>query len=249
MALRRLGRTGLDVSRIALGTVKIGRNTGVKYPAPFDLPSDADVARLLDAALEIGVNLLDTAPAYGTSEERLRPWRKRFLVCTKVGETHEGGRSTYDFSPAAVKGSVERSLRRLATDCVDVLLLHSDGNDLAALAAAGETMLEMKTSGKARAVGLSAKTAAGVAEAARALGVVMAPWSAADPSLGPALAAASKAGAGILAIKALASGHAKEPTAALRFAAEPFVDSIVVGTLNPDHLRSAVKALEGLETR
>jgi aryl-alcohol dehydrogenase-like predicted oxidoreductase len=45
----------------------------VKYPKGFELPSDDDVRSLLDTARDLGVNLLDTAPAYGTSEQRLGP--------------------------------------------------------------------------------------------------------------------------------------------------------------------------------
>ena len=68
---RELGSTGLQVSPLALGTVKLGRNTHVKYPADFELPDDTGVVQLLEAAADCGINLIDTAPAYGASEERL----------------------------------------------------------------------------------------------------------------------------------------------------------------------------------
>ena len=71
MVSRSLGQTGLIVSRIGLGTTKLGRNTDVKYPKAFALPSDKQVRELLDTALTSGVNLIDTAPAYGASEARL----------------------------------------------------------------------------------------------------------------------------------------------------------------------------------
>src|SRR5690606_39506858 len=70
---RPLGNTGLQASPLGLGTVKIGRNQGVKYPSGFDLPDDGQVRDLLALARGLGINLLDTAPAYGTSEERLGP--------------------------------------------------------------------------------------------------------------------------------------------------------------------------------
>ena len=63
MELRPLGATGLAVSPLGLGTVKFGRNAGVKYPRPFDLPSDQQALTLLETAWELGINLLDTAPA------------------------------------------------------------------------------------------------------------------------------------------------------------------------------------------
>ena len=68
---RMLGNTGIEVSIISLGTVKFGRNQGVKYPKLFNLPTDAEIAALLHDAKQLGINLLDTAPAYGKSEERL----------------------------------------------------------------------------------------------------------------------------------------------------------------------------------
>ena len=68
MELRPLGATGLQVSPLGLGTVKFGRNQGVKYPQAFNLPSDREALALLELAWDLGINLLDTAPAYGESE-------------------------------------------------------------------------------------------------------------------------------------------------------------------------------------
>ena len=66
--LRPLGDTGLTVSALGLGTVKIGRDQGVKYPTAFSIPDDDAVRNLLARARELGINLIDTAPAYGRSE-------------------------------------------------------------------------------------------------------------------------------------------------------------------------------------
>src|SRR5262245_47370241 len=113
MIRRALGRTGISVSLLGLGTVKFGRNEGLRHPAPFDLPTDRDLARLLDAAHDCGIDLIDTAPAYGSSEERLgtllRGRRNRWVLSTKVGETFVAGRSYFDFSAGTVLASVERS--------------------------------------------------------------------------------------------------------------------------------------------
>src|SRR5712691_1039198 len=117
MVPRPLGRTGLMVGPIGLGTTKLGRNTDVKYPERFALPSDEAVQELLEGSLRLGVNLIDTAPAYGESEQRLGPFieanRDRIVLCTKCGEQYKDGRSTYDFSATAIVTSVERSLKRL----------------------------------------------------------------------------------------------------------------------------------------
>src|SRR3546814_6132063 len=87
MDLVALGSTGLKVSPLGLGTVKFGRNQGVKYPAAFEIPDEEALAGLLDLARSLGVNLLDTAPAYGGSEERLgrllRGQRDRWVIDRK----------------------------------------------------------------------------------------------------------------------------------------------------------------------
>lgn len=255
MVPRRLGRTGLRVSPIALGTTKLGRNTDVKYPQPFDLPSDAQVRALLDTCLETGINLIDTAPAYGASEERIgkfiKDQRDQFILCTKCGEVYENSQSTWDFSAAAIERSLDSSLRHLSTDHVDILLLHSNGQDRHLLSETDAVLAlqRAKQSGKARFIGISAKTAEGVLEACHALDVVMAPFSQTDGGLDGALTKAHEAGLGILAIKGLASG-ALPPQAAIEFVLrQPFIDSLVLGTITPTHLRQAVAVAEGLPSR
>ena len=91
---RTLGDTGLRLSPLGLGTVKIGRNQGVKYPNGFDLPDDDAVRNLLALAHDLGINLLDTAPAYGTSEHRLGPLlkgqRDNWIICSTQAERKKG---------------------------------------------------------------------------------------------------------------------------------------------------------------
>ena len=113
----KLGRCDLETGRISLGTVKFGRNTDVKYPAKFDLPEDRVIVNLLSVAKELGINLLDTAPAYGNSEHRigqlLPGLREDWILCTKAGEQYVGGQSNYDFSKQAVTDSVAVSYTHL----------------------------------------------------------------------------------------------------------------------------------------
>ena len=251
MVSRPLGRTGLAVAPIGLGTTKLGRNTDVKYPERFALPSDDAVAKLLDSALRLGINLIDTAPAYGESERRLGAFvaanRERLIITTKCGEQYKDGRSTYDFSAAGIAASVEESLRRLKTDYLDAALLHSDGEDVKILTGTGalEALAKLKQSGKARAVGISAKTEAGIALACESLDIVMAPFSQKDQALAGALKKAHEAGLGVLAIKGLASGRL-EARAAIEFVLrQPFIDALIVGTINPEHLKEAVAVAEG----
>ncbi len=71
---RPLGSTGLSVSPLGLGTVKLGRDVGPSStPSGFKIPDDQQAQMLLRMARDMGINLIDTAPAYGTSEERLGP--------------------------------------------------------------------------------------------------------------------------------------------------------------------------------
>src|SRR5205814_1026963 len=111
------------------GSFKIGRNQKIKYAQGYDLPDDAAAGRLLNGVLDLGINLIDTAPAYGIAEERIGRFishrRREFRLCTKVGETFANGESNYDFSAAAVTASVERSLSLLQTDVLDLVLIHS----------------------------------------------------------------------------------------------------------------------------
>lgn len=246
MVCRALGRTGLLVSPIGLGTTKLGRNTDVKYPKAFALPSDKQVAELLNTALTLGVNVIDTAPAYGASEARLGTFvmshRDCVVLSTKCGEQYRNGSSVYDFSAAAITASVEASLDHLKVDHVDILLLHSDGRDVEILTKtdAVETLRHLKQNGKTRAIGISAKTHDGIREACRTLDVIMAPFSQIDPSLADALRQAHQAGLGVLAIKGLSSGHL-EARAAIEFVLrQHFIDALILGTADPRHLSEAV---------
>ena len=113
MELRSLGRTGLKVSALGLGTMTWGEQN-----------TEAEAHTQLDAALDAGINLIDTAPAYGTSEERLGPLlrgqRQHWVIVSKVGEEFSNGASHFDFTPQHARLSLERSLRRLQTDVIDL---------------------------------------------------------------------------------------------------------------------------------
>lgn len=254
MVPRPLGSTGIRTSPIGLGTVKLGRNVDVKYPAPFSLPTEAEARALLEEALRLGITLYDTAPAYGESERRLsgfvKAHRDEIVLSTKAGETWTPGASAWDFSARAIEASVEGSLRRLGTDRIDLLLLHSDGRDVEILQEtdALRAIDRLKTAGKIRFGGISAKTVGGVRAAIGRLDVVMAPFSQGDPSRGAALLEARKAGLGVLVIKTLDAGRPRATASeAFRFAlTQPFVDLLVLGTLSAAHLAEAVHVAEEL---
>jgi mutator protein MutT len=240
---RRLGRSDLRVAPIGFGAVKIGRNRAVKYPRAYALPDDAAVAQLLHGVVDAGINLIDTAPAYGDSEaligRHLSGRREEIVLCTKVGERFEQGRSTFDFSAAGMERSITNSLRALRTDAVDLLLLHSDGRDLAIMeqSDAVEVLLRARERGLTRCIGLSGKTLAGGRAALAWADVLMLTYHRDDVSQRPLLDEARTAGVGVLVKKALASGHL-DAASAIAFATAPAaVGAAVIGSLNLEHMR------------
>ena len=244
MLTRPLGRTGLQVPLLGLGTVKFGRTSKVSYARPYSLPSDAQLADLLALAKSLGVTLLDTAPAYGNSEQRIGEAiagaRDDWLLCTKTGEEFDCSRSRYDFGEAHTLHSVERSLRRLRTDFLDIALIHADGRQVADIEEAGafRALRRLQREGVVRAVGFSAK---GLDDGRAALpesDVLMCDVGA--PSL---LADAADAGAGVLVKKPLAGGFHPAQHTLPRTAALAGVSCVVVGTLDAEHLAANAAAL------
>ncbi|MEJ6679823.1 MAG: aldo/keto reductase, partial [OM182 bacterium] len=211
LAKRPLGSTGIEVSSLGLGTVKFGRNQEVKYPTGFSLPVDRAIESLLDVARETGINLLDTAPAYGSSEQRIGRLlrdRDQWAICTKVGEEFTTGKSFFDFGAEHTRRSVERSLRDMKTDYLDIVLIHSDGDDIKILEQTDclVTLLKMQEKGQIRAIGMSTKTLEGGLRAVETLDLVMATYNPSYTNDAPVIAAAHAANKGVLIKKALNSG-------------------------------------------
>lgn len=255
MELRTLGSTGIRVSPLGLGTVKIGRDQQVKYPTGFTIPDDKAVRDLFALAWELGINTLDTAPAYGNSEERLGqllPHRNDWVIVGKVGEIFEHGESRFDFTAAFTRKSVERSLKRLQREVIDVVLVHSDGNDMDIIQneEVCDALQDLKREGLIRAVGMSTKTVEGGIWCVENMDVVMATYNPLHTEELPVLERAAQLGKGILIKKGLQSGHADAAAGgagveqALRFVFEHPVHSVVVGTINPEHLKQNVAIIE-----
>ena len=252
LPLRRLGRSELMLSLIGLGTVKLGRNTDVKYPTGFELPSDEAVIALLNEAASVGINVLDTAPAYGSAELRLGQLLPEvtapFRIISKVGEQYDPQTgSHYDFSASAIQASLETSLKRLNRSQLDVVLLHSNGDDRAILeAGALDTLIKARESGLIRAVGLSGKSVKG-GQLALEMGAdcLMITLNAVEQDERPLVQLAAQFDAGILIKKALGSGHlvAQAPTQLQHLFEDPGITSAIIGTTNPDHLRHNCSAL------
>ncbi len=161
MAYRSLGKTGLTVSEIGFGAWGIGGAT--PGMTSYGTTDDAVSRRALAAAYDAGITLFDTSSVYGDghSEELIgaefASRRDRVVIATKAGllRFHEPP----DFSPEALRRSVEGSLRRLGTDYIDLLQLHNPPvEDGALLDGALETLDRLRREGSVRAVGFSLKT-------------------------------------------------------------------------------------------
>jgi aryl-alcohol dehydrogenase-like predicted oxidoreductase len=159
MLLRRLGAAGPEVSVVGLGTNNFGWRIGL-----------AESRAVVDAALEVGITLLDTADVYGATESEqflgaaLVGRRDRFVVLTKFGHPVPDAPDLPRSSRAYLRWAIDGSLARLRTDAVDVYMLHQpDG--ITPLAETVEALGEIVREGKARYVGLSNVDAAQIGEA------------------------------------------------------------------------------------
>lgn len=154
MDLRPLGRTGLRVSSLSLGGAAMGQQYG-----PV---SAAAVEETIRAALDAGVNLIDTAAYYGKglSEELIGAalaggLRDRVHICTKAGRLD---RAVFDFTPAGMRRCFEASLKRLRTDRVEILLAHDIefADDFERVFTdTADVLHALKREGKCRFVGMS----------------------------------------------------------------------------------------------
>lgn len=121
MQIRALGTTGLSVSEIGLGAGPLGD----------DHLDDAAAERLIRAAIDLGITLIDTAPSYGRSEVRigaaLRGLRSRVLISTKLGYGVPG---IPDWTGPCITAGVDQALSRLGTAWLDIAHLHSCPRDV-----------------------------------------------------------------------------------------------------------------------
>ena len=252
MVRRRLGRTGFELNPIGFGAFKIGRNVGAKYAREYELPDDAAVDRLLNSILDLGINYVDTAPAYGLSEGRIgraiSHRKAEFVISTKVGETFSNERSTFEFSEKAVRESVARSRERLNMDAIDIVFVHSDGNDLDILKRTQvvQTLRSLRDEGAIKAIGFSGKTVAGALQSLDWADVIMVEYHLDDRSHEQVIGEAAKRSVGVIVKKGLASGRL-DAEKAIRFVlANQNVSSLVVGGLNIDHIAANLRAAQSL---
>lgn len=124
-----LGRTGLSVSRLALGTVELGVDYGIPAPGHFGKPSVAEAIRLVHSAIDSGINFIDTARGYGTSEEVLGQalagrWSD-VVLATKVSTQLPDQKLDGPAMRKQMQNGLETSLRQLGTETIDIWQIHN----------------------------------------------------------------------------------------------------------------------------
>jgi aryl-alcohol dehydrogenase-like predicted oxidoreductase len=159
MKQRHLKSLGVSVPQIALGTVELGLPYGFGLDGGTSQPSFEQCERLLHAALDHGIRFIDTARAYGESEEVLGRclagrWPELVLT-TKVGPLQLNGLSDAEVD-TAIAQSVDRSLGLLRTDRVDWLMIHSATlSNVQQVSRLIEPIERLRQQGKIRAFGAS----------------------------------------------------------------------------------------------
>jgi aryl-alcohol dehydrogenase-like predicted oxidoreductase len=155
----KLGRTGMDVSRICLGCMSFG--VPERGPHPWTLPEEKS-RPFIERALALGINFFDTANVYsdGTSEEivgralRDMARREEVVIATKVHGRMRKGPNGAGLSRKAILGEIDASLRRLGTDYVDLYQIHR-WDDATPIEETVEALHDVVKAGKARHVGAS----------------------------------------------------------------------------------------------
>lgn len=118
-----LGKTGIKVSRVGLGTVELGLDYGISKSRDFKKPDEKDSIYLLHKAVDFGINLFDTAPSYGNSEELLGKAftnKKNCIIATKVNIPPKG-----EDCEKFILSSLSKSCKRLQRKYLDIVQVHN----------------------------------------------------------------------------------------------------------------------------
>jgi aryl-alcohol dehydrogenase-like predicted oxidoreductase len=161
---RPLGRTGADVTVLAYGAMELRGTPGAPAIA------DAEAGQLLSAALDGGINLIDTSIDYGRSEQLIGRYlahrRDEYFLASKCGcpprqwwlrlRPRRTLRRQHDYRPVNIRAGVEQSLRRLGTDRLDLVQVHmSPSRSRLAADHTIETLATLQDQGKVRFIGMS----------------------------------------------------------------------------------------------
>ena len=266
MELRDFGFTGMKVTPIGFGAGRIGDKKKL---------SEKKVEKLLNTVLDLGINLIDTARSYGESEHRIGKYlagrRSEFILSTKIGYDVEG---TDDWTYDCVIKGVDKALRILQTDYIDIVHLHSCNKDILEKGEVTEALLRMTQEGKVKCHAYSGDNEAlEYAVYSGSFAAIQSSINIADQkTINTLLHPAKQKYMGVIAKRPLANfawgdnADLSDPNIAeyrrriyemnidygmpleeamIRFAAYTYgVDSILIGTSDVKHLKSAVKMVE-----
>jgi len=272
---RQLGRTGLSVSMLGYGAMEIRG-----APRGRDV-TDRQAETILHAVLDAGINYIDTSIDYGVSEERIGRYiadrRSEYYLASKCGclvgaaPASRGQTSPHVFTRENILKGVEQSLERMRTDHLDVLQFHiSPSRATLEKDGALDAVMELKRAGAPRFIGMSGTLPNIVDHIAMGVfDVFQIPYSAVEREHEAIIAAAARAGAGIVVRGGAAKGAPTEGKHEgvqwarwqkvelgdllgdmtpmefiLRFTfTHPDLHTNIVGTIDPQHLRHNVEVL------
>ena len=203
MEKRKLGNTGMEVTVLGFGAAEIGYR---------GVPQDT-VHRLINSALDAGLNVIDTAECYPDSEEKIGQAvsgrRSEYFLFTKCG--HDAGGKHWD--PAVMAAGIDRSLQRLRTDRLDLLQLHSCTEAQLRQGDVVEVVKRAREAGKTRFIGYSGDGAAALYAVQSGLfDTLQISVSIADQeAIDLVLPEAKRRGMGVIAKRPIANAIWKEP--------------------------------------
>ncbi|HEY8686900.1 MAG TPA: aldo/keto reductase [Chloroflexota bacterium] len=276
MQTRTLGRTGFEATVLGYGAMEI---RGQRIWDGREV-TDGEAERILNAVLDAGINLIDTANDYGRSEEYIGRFisnrRDEYFLATKCGCTVVNA-GDHDETPHVwtrenLLRNIDESLARMKTDHVDLLQLHNPSVEQVEQADLVQVLQDIRASGKTRFIGCSSTYPHittfidwGVFDAFQI------PYSALEAEQEEAITDASQAGAGVIIRGGVARGEPGEGLGQadnwrlldaaglddllaegesrtaflLRFTiSHPDMDTTIVGTLQPEHLKANIQAAE-----
>jgi aryl-alcohol dehydrogenase-like predicted oxidoreductase len=272
MKMRVLGRTGLHVSELGYGG---GQLRGTPRLWNGRVVSDEQASRILHAVLDAGINLIDTASVYGHSEafigRHLASRRDEYFIATKFGcelkDMGDWDDTPRNWSRQFLRASLDESLRRLKTDRVDLLQLHTPTFDDFVRYELLSPLKDARSAGKTRFIGLSVTQPHMDAFAPyfSQFDAVQLPYSAYETHYEDWVSRAAARGCGTIIRGGVAQGGADKGGAGralweraqlddllegetrtgfmLRFTlSHPHVSTVIVATINPDHLRENLAA-------
>ena len=273
MEKRRLGRTDIEVTRLGFGLAEISRQEQHGGDT-------SDAARVVDLALDLGINFLDTAACYASTEALIGSVashrRDEFFLASKCG--HAVDTEAEPWTAEVIAESVDRSLRKLRTDYLDILQLHSCELEVLERGEVIEALVSARDQGKTRFIGYSGDNDAALwAVGSGIFDTLQTSFSLVDQSARvELLAAARSAGMGVIIKRPVGNGAWGQVGSSYRYTDEYFrrarimremgpiggapedpillamgflfahdeVDTAIVGTHKPAHLRANVEMVE-----